>query len=292
MLRARNAWKNNVMLFNKIMLEEDYDLAIGDEVYEVAIALRDKIIEIKQTFLMIYDFVGADAMTKNPFERMIAYKTNYGWAKGNKDVPYSVITRIFIGMIEDVPDEKFGFFLPNRRESVKGKYNFVGYILPFNPDDYFDLEGIRRKLNYGESPLIICSVGGTSIGKPLLQLCGSAFPLIQKAIPGVKMILVTGPRISPSELNIPEEVKIADYLDRQYEHFAACDLAIVQGGSTTTLELTALQKPFIYFPIQGHFEQQLHVAKRLERLNAGIKMQFSETTSHEVHSVPVSCRRK
>lgn len=33
------------------------------------------------------------------------------------------------------------------------------------------------------------------------------------------------------------------------------DLAIIQGGATSAIELTALRKPFIYFPIEKHFEQ-------------------------------------
>jgi UDP-N-acetylglucosamine:LPS N-acetylglucosamine transferase len=68
------------------------------------------------------------------------------------------------------------------------------------------------------------------------------------------------------------------YVPRLHEHFAACDLAIVQGGGTTTLELTALRRPFIYFPLEGHFEQQRHVARRLERHGAGVKLQCRKTT--------------
>ena len=64
-----------------------------------------------------------------------------------------------------------------------------------------------------------------------------------------------------------------------YEHFAACDLAIVQGGGTTTLELTALHRPFLYFPLEGHSEQELAVAGRLQRHQAGIRMSYSKTTA-------------
>ena len=32
-----------------------------------------------------------------------------------------------------------------------------------------------------------------------------------------------------------------------YRHLA-CDLAVVQGGLTTAMELTANRRPFIYFP--------------------------------------------
>jgi UDP-N-acetylglucosamine:LPS N-acetylglucosamine transferase len=67
-------------------------------------------------------------------------------------------------------------------------------------------------------------------------------------------------------------------VDRLYEHFAASDLAVVQAGGTTTLELMALRRPFLYFPLEEHFEQQVHVAGRLERHGAGVRMRYSETT--------------
>lgn len=68
------------------------------------------------------------------------------------------------------------------------------------------------------------------------------------------------------------------YVPRLHEHFAACDLAIVQGGGTTTLELTALRRPFLYFPLEEHFEQQVHIAGRLCRHGAGVRMRFGATT--------------
>jgi hypothetical protein len=50
-------------------------------------------------------------------------------------------------------------------------------------------------------------------------------------------------------------------LDR---HLAACDLALVQGGLTTCMAGT----PFLYFPLNNHFEQNFHVAHRLDRYGA------------------------
>jgi UDP:flavonoid glycosyltransferase YjiC (YdhE family) len=73
-------------------------------------------------------------------------------------------------------------------------------------------------------------------------------------------------------------VEIRRYVPRLYEHFAACDVAVVQGGGTTTLELTALRRPFVYFPLEGHFEQNLVVAKRLARHGAGERLLYAETT--------------
>ncbi len=43
----------------------------------------------------------------------------------------------------------------------------------------------------------------------------------------------------------------------------------MQGGLTTAMELTANRRPFIYFPLAHHFEQNFHVRHRLERYHAG-----------------------
>ena len=68
------------------------------------------------------------------------------------------------------------------------------------------------------------------------------------------MILVCGPRLSAESIEVPrdKDIEIRQYIPDLHEHFAACDLAIVQEGGTTTLELTALQRPFIYFPLDTY----------------------------------------
>ena len=72
------------------------------------------------------------------------------------------------------------------------------------------------------------------------------------------------------------------YVPNLFEYYAACDLAIVTGGFTTTLELTALKKPFIYFPLEHHCEQQIYVRNRLDRWKAGVRMSYSTTTPEEL----------
>jgi UDP:flavonoid glycosyltransferase YjiC (YdhE family) len=67
-----------------------------------------------------------------------------------------------------------------------------------------------------------------------------------------------------------------------YRHLAACDLAIVQGGLSTTMELTAAKRPFLYFPLQHHFEQSFHVRHRLERYRAGRCMDFAQASPEVV----------
>jgi UDP-N-acetylglucosamine:LPS N-acetylglucosamine transferase len=125
--------------------------------------------------------------------------------------------------------------------------------------------------------LVVCAIGGTSIGKELLELCGQAFSLLEERLADPRMLLVCGPRLDAEALQVPPGVEVRGYVPDLWEHFAASDLAIVQGGGTTTIELTALRRPFIYFPIEGHFEQA-QVSERLKRHRAGVRMLRSETS--------------
>jgi hypothetical protein len=43
------------------------------------------------------------------------------------------------------------------------------------------------------------------------------------------------------------------------------------------MELTANRRPFLYFPLAHHFEQNFHVAHRLDRHRAGRRMDFATT---------------
>jgi predicted glycosyltransferase len=65
-----------------------------------------------------------------------------------------------------------------------------------------------------------------------------------------------------------------------YDYLGACDLALVQGGLSTTMELVATGRPFLYFPLRDHFEQTFHVPHRLA--NYGVqhaaKFNFADAT--------------
>ena len=277
-LHESKVLKHNLKIYKKIFKRERFDLVISDEAYDLITALAMKFIRFEAPFVMIYDFLGMDSVTKNPFEKLLSNNVNYTWTKWDRKLfSGEKNMALFAGEPEDVPNKKPGFILPNRRDHAKEFYKFTGYILPFDPAEYTDKTKIRTKLGYGPEPLIICSVGGTSIGKDLLQLCAQAYPIIKQKVPDLRMVLICGPRLATDELKVPEEVEVKGYVPALYEHFAASDLAVVQGGGTTTIELTALKRPFLYFPLAMHCEQQIHVAGRLARHQAGIKMVYSQT---------------
>ena len=96
-------------------------------------------------------------------------------------------------------------------------------------------------------------------------------------MPGLRMIVVAGPRIDPASLGAPAGVEVRAFVPDLYRHLVACDLAVVQGGLTTTMELAAARRPFLYVPLENHFEQQRHVRHRLDRYGAGRCLRFGES---------------
>jgi predicted glycosyltransferase len=277
-MNMRKNWSKNAKIVIELIRRENFDLVIGDETYDLLIELFQEPSLKQFPFIIIFDFLGMDRVTNSPVDALITYLTNRMWAKSLTLEPPLCDKFIFVGEIEDIQDKKFGFLLPNRRVLAKKYLDFVGYILTFNPKDYMDKVKVRKALGYGNAPLAVCSIGGTSAGKELLDLSMKAVPIIRKEIPDFELMMVLGPEVSIDSVKAVEGVTVVGYLPELFKHLAAADLAIVTGGGTVTLELTALQKPFLYFPLEDHFEQEIVVAKRCERYSAGVRMSYSQNT--------------
>lgn len=112
-LRAPSAWKRAVAIFEEVSANYPYDLLIGDETYEINAALGKRPELKKAPFVMIYDFVGLDAMSLNPLERLITYQGNWAWVGGPRGKqPTQQDLTLFIGEPEDVPDRRSAYCCP------------------------------------------------------------------------------------------------------------------------------------------------------------------------------------
>jgi UDP-N-acetylglucosamine:LPS N-acetylglucosamine transferase len=287
-MNMRKGWSQNAKVYEKISEAYGFDLWVGDETYDILVAMVNNPSLKKCPFAIIYDMLGLDVVTRNPVDYLVAYMTNRLWVKFLRSEPPLADRSIFIGEIQDIVDKKFGLMMPNRRSLAEKQFNFVGYVLPEDIEQYRDKTESRRFLGYSDAPLVVCSIGGTAVGKDLLDLCVAAYPIVKKRIPDLQMILVCGPRLSPRSIQVPEGVNVFGYVPNLYRHLGAADLCIVSGGGTITLELTALQRPYLYFPLEGHFEQEIDVANRSERQRAGIRMTYSKTTPESLAKMILS----
>jgi UDP:flavonoid glycosyltransferase YjiC (YdhE family) len=186
---------------------------------------------------------------------------------------------VFVGNPVDIVPDSFGPGLPAIRDWTERHYDFSGYVTGFDPGQLGD----RRALGYRDDERVcIVTVGGSGVGADLLRRVIAAFPGARERVPDLRMIVVAGPRIDPASLPRHDGLEVRPYVHELYRHLAACDLAVVQGGLTTAMELTASRRPFLYFPLRHHFEQNFHVRHRLERYRAGRGMDFEHDGPDEI----------
>ena len=190
---------------------------------------------------------------------------------------------LYVGNGDDIVPEAFGPDLPLIRDWTEQHYDLTGYVTGFDPSDFSDREALRTELGYAaDEQVCIVTVGGSGVGAHLLRRVIDAFPQAKERVPDLRMIVVAGPRIDPATLPQADGLELRPYVHDLYRHLAACDLAVVQGGLTTSMELTANRRPFLFFPLRHHFEQNFHVRHRLERYGAGRCMDFETATPETI----------
>jgi pimeloyl-ACP methyl ester carboxylesterase/predicted glycosyltransferase len=270
----------NFMRFQEALEQEPYDLVIADESWDVDHYWHEHP-ELKRTALAWFtDFVGFVPMPDGgSHEAYLSADYNAEMIKHVETHPQLRDRAIFVGNPGDIVDLAFGDNLPRMREWIPKHYEFCGYILGEHPAAFGTREALRAQLGYlpGERVCIV-TVGGSGVGVPLIRRILQAVPLAREKLPELRTIVVAGPRIDPAALKVPAGVEVRAFVPDLDRHLAACDLAVVQGGLTTCMELTAAGTPFLYFPLRNHFEQNFHVAHRLGQYQAGRRMDYASAT--------------
>src|SRR5207247_4597670 len=274
----------NFLVFADVAEAGGYDLWIGDEGWDLDYYLHENPEVKRAPYAFVTDFIGMLPMRDDPrsteFRRV--------WEKNADNIDHLGLhpdvrdLSLLVGDEDDVLDRPFGPDLPNMRDWAREHFKFSGYTYHFDPRDYADRARLRRELGYGDGErVILVSVGGTRVGKNLLRKCADAFALAAGQLPDTRMILVAGPRLDASDLPKSPSLEVRPFVPHLFRHHAAADLAIVQGGLMTTMELAAFRTPFLYFPLRNHFEQQF-LDRKSTRLNS----------SHEWISYAVFCLKK
>ena len=275
---------NNFMVFADLVEDEDYDAWIGDEAWELDYFLHENPRLKRAPYVWLTDFVGWLPMPDGgSAEAALAADYNAEMVEQISRLPALRDRALFVGNPEDIVPVALGPALPGIREWTQQHFDFTGYVSGFDPSQLPDRAELRASLGYRDDEKIcLVTVGGSGVGTHLLRRAIAAYPDTLDLVPGLRMIVVAGPRIDAARLSAPAGVEIHEYLPDLYRHLAACDVAIVHGGLTTTMELTASRRPFLYVPLRHHFEQNIHVRHRLDRYGAGRCMEYDETTPEQL----------
>jgi pimeloyl-ACP methyl ester carboxylesterase/predicted glycosyltransferase len=270
----------NYMLFHDVVSETPYDLWIGDEAWELDYFLHENPEEKRAAYVWMTDFVGYLPMPDGgEREAYLTSDYNAEMIEHVERFPRLRDRAIFVGNPDDVVPGTFGADLPEIRDWTEQHYDFAGYVTGFDPAEFADRAALRAELGCRpDEQVCLVTVGGSGVGGHLLRRVIAAFPEAKRRMPALRMIVVCGPRIDPASLPQLEGLEVRSYVYELYRHLAACDLAVVQGGLSTCMELAANKRPFLYFPLKHHFEQNFHVRHRLQRYGAGRFMDFDAST--------------
>jgi pimeloyl-ACP methyl ester carboxylesterase/predicted glycosyltransferase len=246
----------NYMVFRDAVRETHYDLWIGDEAWDVDHFLHENPEDKRAPFVFLTDFVGWLPLPEGgEREAFLTADLNAEMIEQVERFPSVRDRALFVGEPDDVVPGTFGPGLPDIRAWVERHFEFTGQVAePAAPAD-----------RNGDGPLCVATVGGSGVGARLLGRLVSGYAEAAERVPGLRMLAVAGPRVDPSSLGAPAGVEVAGYVPELDRVLASADVALVQGGLTTAMELVAAGRPFVSFPLKRHFEQRIHVAHRLAR---------------------------
>jgi len=290
-LHCFQAWRRmdeiliaNFMVFHDVVRDQQYDLWVGDEAWELDYYLHENPGEKRAHYAWLTDFVGWLPMEDGgDHEAYLTGDYNAEMVEHIAAHPEVRDRALFVGNPDDIVADRLGADLPLIRDWTERHFDFAGYVSGFDPGELSDRERLRAELGYGpDEQVCLVTVGGSGVGKDLLRKVIAAFPEAKQLVPDLRMIVVAGPRIDPASLPQADGLELRPYVHDLYRHLGASDLAVVQGGLTTAMELTANRRPFLYFPLKHHFEQNFHVRHRLERYGAGRCMDFEESEPEDI----------
>jgi len=269
----------NFMVFHDLVGEQDYDLVVGDEAWELDYFLHENPEQKRTAYVWMTDFVGWLPMPDGgQHEAFLTADYNAEMIQHIARFPRLRDRAIFVGDPDDIVSDTFGPDLPPIRQWTQEHYDFAGYVTGFAPAPLADQQALRAELGWRpDEQVCVVTVGGSGVGGALLRKVIAAYPPAKRAVPQLRMVVVAGPRIDPASLPAHEGLEVLPYVHGLYRQLGACDLAVVQGGLTTCMELVASRRPFLYFPLRNHFEQNLHVAHRLDRHRAGRRMNYASS---------------
>ena len=259
---SAQAWKNN-----------NYDVIVGDEAFWLLTGFSSKWERKPAPFVFITDFIGTKAMKSSIGDKFTAWYNNLKFSMSH----FGPDVYIFIGAAEEIPNDRLGFLLPNRRKWAQHHCRFVKNIVNFDSNTLLDKQTLRQKLNLPEHALLfLATIVPEGDSAQRVAVIEDIFQILRADFPDAHFMIVC------SKNGSSEWIQYYRFLDNLYQYFAASDFVIIQSGIGKISELSALGIPFIAIPLDYHFEQEYVMRNRLEYFGVGKLMTFRGNTPQSI----------
>ena len=97
-------------------------------------------------------------------------------------------------------------------------------------------------------------------------------------LPELRFLVVTGPRIDPASLPRRRGATVRGFVPDLYLTSRRATSRSCRAGSRPAWSSPRPQRPFLYVPLENHFEQNFHVRHRLDNYGAGRCIRYAEAS--------------
>lgn len=246
--------KHDFVVSSQAWEEASYDVIIGDEAFWLLSGFAAGWKPKPAPFVFITDFIATKAMRPRPRDLFVSWFSNFKFSMSHRGPDLY----LYIGDAREIPDERMGFALPNRRAWARRHCRFVKPVADIDLDAIPERLEMRQRLGLPEDgALFVATVGPEGRYPERVAKVEAVFELLREEAPDAHFILV-----SPGGGTRPW-IRYEEYLERLPHYFAASDFVITQSGYGKFIELSALGTPFIAIPLEHHFEQEHFMGHRL-----------------------------
>ena len=266
------AWKDN-----------SYDLIVGDEAFWLLTGFASRWDKKPAPFVFLTDFIGTKSMRSRPGDQFTAWFNNlkFSFSHMGPDL------YLYVGYADEIPDERMGLMLPNRRKWARRHCRCVKPVIGFDPDAIPDKQTIRKNLGLPEdATLFLATVGPEGDYRQRVAVIEQVFDLLKKDVSN-GYFMITCP-----EPGSTSWIHFHSFLENLYLYFAASDVVITQSGYGKVAELSALGIPFLAVPLDFHFEQEYVMAHRLDYYGVGELITLRDHTPGQIAAAVARLMKK
>jgi hypothetical protein len=259
----------------------DYDVIVGDEAFWLLAGFASHWARKPAPFVFLNDFVAINATRRHLGDLLTIWITNFelttGIALSGDGAPD---LHIYLGYLEEIPDERCGFLLPNKRRWAQRHYRCVKPVVSFDPGALPAKAVLRQQLGLPQDGRIfLATVGLEGQRARRVGVIEQVFEDLRADFPDAHFLMVCPQRGSK------DWIRYYRFLDGLYQYFAAADFVITESGYGKTTELSAVGTPFIAIPLDYHFEQECVMQHRLDHHGVGKSVTLRDHTPQEITAI-------
>ena len=236
---------NNFMVLDEVLENEHVDLVVGDEAWETDHFLHENPELKRGAFAWLTDFVGwlpmpaggerQACLTADYNAEMLEHRERFPWVRDRS---------VFVGTPDDVVPDAFGPGLPSIREWTEAEFDFAGYVSGFTPPT--DEERAELRAASAGATTRPCASSRWAARPSGATCCGGCSTRCRRPDGSGRTCGSSwwrGRGSTRGRCRGRRGATVLGFVPDLWRQLAACDVAVVQGGLTTCMELTASRRP-------------------------------------------------